>query len=85
MKKAKSRQEIAIEYGINRKTLQRWLDKENIQLPHRLLLPQEQEIIYNQLSLMKWLVTRQRYKGNKTCFSPKILRGYCVGRAYVSK
>jgi DNA invertase Pin-like site-specific DNA recombinase len=46
MKKAKSRQEIAIEYGINRKTLQRWLDKENIRLPHRLLLPQEQDIIY---------------------------------------
>jgi hypothetical protein len=51
MKKAKSRQEIAIEYGINRKTLQRWLDKENIQLPHRLLLPQEQEIIYNRFGL----------------------------------
>ena len=47
MKKAKSRQEIADEYGINRKTLQRWLDKAHIILPHRLLLPQEQEIIYN--------------------------------------
>jgi DNA invertase Pin-like site-specific DNA recombinase len=46
MRKVKSRQEIAIEYGINRKTLQRWLDRENIKLPHRLLLPREQDIIY---------------------------------------
>lgn len=51
MRKAKSRQEIAIEYGISRKTLQRWLTKENIALPRRLLLPREQDMIYGRFGM----------------------------------
>ncbi len=51
MRKVKSRQEIAIEYGISRKTLQRWLTKENLSLPRRLLLPREQDIIYKRFGL----------------------------------
>lgn len=46
MKKVKTRQEIAEEYGISRRTFQRWLKKQNIELPAGLLTPREQEIIY---------------------------------------
>lgn len=46
IRKTKTRQEIAEEYGINRRTLQRWLKQENIDLPNRLLGPKEQARIY---------------------------------------
>lgn len=39
MEKAKTRQQIAIEYGISPKTLGRWLKKANIHLPARDLIP----------------------------------------------
>ncbi len=45
-KKTKTRQEIAAEYGINRRTLQRWLKQEKVKLPKRLLGPREQDKIY---------------------------------------
>lgn len=43
---AKTRQEIAVEYGINVKTLYRWLKKANIQLSGGRVTPAEQELIY---------------------------------------
>ena len=46
MKKAKTRQEIAEEYGISRRTLQRWLKKEQIRVHSGLITPKEQEKIY---------------------------------------
>lgn len=46
MKKVKTRQEIAEEYGISRRTFQRWLKKQNIELPNGLVTPKEQELIY---------------------------------------
>lgn len=46
MIRAKTRQEIANEFGINRKTLYRWLKNENLQLKNRLVTPDEQAAIY---------------------------------------
>ena len=45
--KVKTRQQIAIEYGISPRTLSRWLKQNKIDLPNRLLGPKEQNIIYN--------------------------------------
>lgn len=42
----KTRQQIADEYGIDRKTLYRWLKAAGIQLGGRLVTPAEQELIY---------------------------------------
>lgn len=44
--KAKTRQQIANEYGISRKTLYNWLKREKIILKSRLVTPQEQTKIY---------------------------------------
>lgn len=60
MKKVKTRQEIAEEYGISRRTLQRWLKKQNINLPNGLLTPKEQEVIY-QLFGTPQVVARSRF------------------------
>ncbi len=46
MKSAKTRQEIALEYGIDRKTLYRWLKTTGIQLGGHLVTPKEQQLIY---------------------------------------
>ncbi len=44
---AKSRQEIANEFGISARTLDRWLKKHGILFEHqRLLTPKEQEEVY---------------------------------------
>lgn len=53
MARTKTRIEIAEEYGISRRTLQRWLKKENIQLSNRLLTPTEQRRIYMKFGLPK--------------------------------
>ncbi len=47
----KTRQEIADEYGISRRTLQRWLKKMNITLSKGLLTPSEQRQIYRKFGL----------------------------------
>jgi abortive infection bacteriophage resistance protein len=47
--RAKTRQEIAEEYGIDRKTLYRWLRKLNIDLPKGLIFPNFQDVIYKEL------------------------------------
>lgn len=44
--KAKSRQEIAQEFGISAKTLSRWLLKENLEIPRGLISPKDQQVIY---------------------------------------
>ena len=49
MQKAKTRQEIANEYGIDRKTLYRWLKRENINISKGLVTPKEQKEIYEKL------------------------------------
>ncbi len=45
--KPKTRQEIAEEYGISRKTLLRWLKKEDISLEKGLVKRADLELIYN--------------------------------------
>lgn len=45
-KRAKSRQEVANEYGISSKTLSRWLKKEGLGISNGLLTPKEQALIY---------------------------------------
>ena len=42
----KTREQIAMEYGISRRTLYNWLKAEGIELKRRLVLPEEQERIY---------------------------------------
>jgi hypothetical protein len=44
----KTRQQIAHEYGISSRTLRRWLNKAEINLPNRLLGPNEQILIYKE-------------------------------------
>lgn len=44
--KTKTRQQIAEEYGITPRTLRRWLKKNKIELPKRLICPNEQKLIY---------------------------------------
>ena len=45
--RVKTRQQIANEYGVTRKTLYSWLKKEKIELPQSLISPKEQTVIYN--------------------------------------
>lgn len=45
----KTRQEIAQEYGISRKTFYNWLKREGICLQNRLVSPKEQQLIYERL------------------------------------
>jgi hypothetical protein len=45
-KNAKSKQQIADEYGICTKTLTKWLKEEKISLKRGLINPRRQEIIY---------------------------------------
>jgi transcriptional regulator with XRE-family HTH domain len=48
MLKAKSRQEIAEEYGISTRTLSRWFQKNNLNIPNGLLSPKIQDVIYQE-------------------------------------
>lgn len=48
-KNAKSKQQIANEYGICTKTLTKWLKEEKILLKRGLINPKRQEIIYKRL------------------------------------
>ena len=51
--KVKTRQNIADEYGINPRTLKRWLKKEKIEIPPGLITPVYQEIIYRKFGKPK--------------------------------
>jgi DNA invertase Pin-like site-specific DNA recombinase len=44
--KAKTREEVANEYGIEVRTLYRWLKQEGINLPHGLIKPRHLKLIY---------------------------------------
>ncbi|MEM6319341.1 MAG: helix-turn-helix domain-containing protein [Bacteroidota bacterium] len=48
--KTKTRQEVANEFGVNRKTLYRWLKKAGIQLSgNSMISPRELKLIYKEL------------------------------------
>ena len=53
IKPAKSKKQIADEYGICVKTLNKWLKEERIILKRGLVKPKYQEIIYKKLNLPK--------------------------------
>lgn len=46
MQRAKTKQEIANEYGVHRNTFAKWLKEKDIQLSRKLITPKEQELIY---------------------------------------
>ena len=52
-KLAKSKQQIADEYGICIKTLNKWLEQEKIQLKRGLITPKKQNLIYNKFGFPK--------------------------------
>jgi hypothetical protein len=53
--KAKTKQQIAEEYGICIRTLNKWLLKWDIKLDRGLISPKEQEVIYSKLgSEINW-------------------------------
>lgn len=45
---AKTRQQIADEYGVSRKTFYNWLKEASIKLKRRLITPTEQKVIYDE-------------------------------------
>jgi len=45
--RSKTRQEIACEYGIGRKTFYRWMKRAGLRVTNGLLCPLEIEVIYN--------------------------------------
>ena len=47
--KAKTRLELAIMYGVDRKTFSRWLKKRNIEIPKGLISPKDQKRIFEEL------------------------------------
>lgn len=51
MNKAKTRQQIAEEYGVSSKTLSRWLKNEGVKLPSGLIKPKWQKIIYQRFGI----------------------------------
>lgn len=44
---AKTRQQIANEYGVDRKTFNNWLKRANLNVPSGLICPSATESIYN--------------------------------------
>lgn len=49
--KVKTRQEIAHEYGIDRKTFYRWIKRNNLPISNGLIFPSEMELIYKTFGL----------------------------------
>ena len=56
----KTRTEIANEYGIDRKTLYRWLKNKNIVLSGNLVNPKEQDLIYENFGIPKFFTKDER-------------------------
>ncbi len=52
-KTAKTRQQIAEEYGVCTKTLNKWLRTNNINIGRGLITPKEQKMIYLKLGFPK--------------------------------
>jgi len=48
---AKSRQQIALEYGVCTKTLNKWLRSAGINLPRGIVTPNHQKIIYEEFGV----------------------------------
>jgi phage antirepressor YoqD-like protein len=53
LNQAKSKQQIASEYGICTKTLTKWLQEEKIILKRGLINPKKQKVIYRRFGIPK--------------------------------
>jgi DNA invertase Pin-like site-specific DNA recombinase len=51
--KVKTRQEVADEFGINVRTLSRWLKRANIDVPRGLIKPSQLRLIYENFGVTK--------------------------------
>ena len=51
MGEAKTRQELALLYGISTKTFKKWLNREGINLPRGLISPKDQKKIFEKLGI----------------------------------
>jgi len=51
MEQLKTRQQVAVEIGVSRKTLYKWLKKWNVELSSRLLCPNSQKFIKEKMFL----------------------------------
>jgi len=56
--KVKTREEVAKEYGISRRTFYNWLQREGIKLTNRLITPKEQQKIYEKFGRPTRLAAR---------------------------
>lgn len=56
----KTRQQIANEYDISRRTFYTWLRREEIVLEGRLITPKEQELIYQTFGIPKYISKKER-------------------------
>lgn len=55
--KAKTRKEIACEYGISERTLNRWLKREKLKIPSGLIYPRNLKTIYLKFGTPKNITT----------------------------
>jgi len=53
MNTTKTRQQVAEEYGISRKTFYRWMKREKIALSNGLIYPKDMKVIYERLGTPK--------------------------------
>ena len=58
---AKSREQIALEYGICRKTLNKWLKCAGLNVPKGLINPQYQKIIYDEFGVPGYTAELQKH------------------------
>lgn len=65
MYKAKTRQQMADEFGIDRKTLYRWMKRNKISVDSGLLTPSEQAQIYSTFGKPDKLPAEERAMDNK--------------------
>ncbi len=50
---AKTRQQIAREYGVSTKTLKKWFCRKELQIDSGLISPKDQKLIYEKLGVPK--------------------------------
>jgi len=61
--KAKTRHQMAREFGVNRKTFCRWLERANLNLPNGLICPMNVMLIYNTLGNPDWKNNNKDHNG----------------------
>lgn len=62
MEKSKTRQEMAKEYGVDRKTFYLMLKRMDVSIPPGLILPKFQELIYTRLGKPKKVIEKEVFE-----------------------